>query len=101
MFLPLASFTTFPLFHELVAISVLWAAITPALAALPHGSWSTSELSAARSNLAATHVGDLALFAGGVGVTSELLIASGLSVMMVCDGVGAQLCGILDPQFHC
>ncbi len=37
----------------------------------PLGAWYTAELSAARSNLAATSVGDLAIFAGGV--TSTLL----------------------------
>jgi hypothetical protein len=46
---------------SLIAISVFSAAI----AAAPLGSWSTAELSFARANLAATSVGDVAIFAGG------------------------------------
>jgi hypothetical protein len=46
---------------SLIVISVFSAAI----AAAPLGSWSTAELSFARTNLAATSVGDVAIFAGG------------------------------------
>jgi hypothetical protein len=38
------------------------------------GTWSTEQLSVARSNLAATSVGNVAIFAGGVGGNCSLTL---------------------------
>ena len=54
------------------------------------GTWSTAQLSVARSNLAATSVGNVAIFAGGdAGNCSLTLCVEGLlfGLMRVGDGV--------------
>ena len=47
------------------------------------GSWSTAQLSVARSSLAAASVGNVALFAGGL-TTSALLSMVGRGAHLLC-----------------
>ncbi len=48
------------------------------------GAWSTAQLSVARNNLAATSVGNVALFAGGFEIASSLLCRKGSVGCLLC-----------------